>query len=64
MLIYYKMDFYNMFLEIKEYVIESIAKSIIKTVRTDSDGNYQPLYKDSIKNAQERQTTHKEIEEK
>ena len=58
------MDFYNMFLEIKEYVIESIAKSIIKTVRTDSDGNYQPLYKDSIKNAQERQTTHKEIEEK
>ena len=58
------MDFYNMFLEIKEYVIESIAKSIIKTVRTDNNGNYQPLYKDSIKNAQERQTTHKEIEEK
>lgn len=59
------MDFYNMFLEIKEYVTESIVKSIIKTVRTDNNGNYQPLYKDIIKNAQERQTsTYTEIQEK
>ena len=59
------MDFYNMFLEIKEYVTESIVKSIIKTLRTDNDGNYQPLYKDIIKNAQERQTpSYKEVKEK
>ena len=59
------MDFYNMFLEIKGYIIESITKTIIKTVRTDNDGNYQPQYKDIIKNAQERQTpSYKEVKEK
>ena len=58
------MDFYNIFLEIKEYVIESIAKSIIKSVRTDNDGNYQPLYKDNIKNAEERQSSNQKIQEK
>ena len=59
------MDFYNIFLEIKGYVIESITKTIIKTVRTDNDGNYQPLDKDIIKNAQERQTpSYKEVKEK
>lgn len=55
------MDFYNIFLEIKEYVIESIAKSIIKNINTDKDGNYQPLYKDNIKNAQERQSSDQKI---
>ena len=55
------MDFYNIFLEIKGYVIESITKTIIKTIRTDKDGNYQPLYKDNIKNAQERQSSDQKI---
>lgn len=58
------MDLFNIFLEIKEYVIESIAKTIIKTIRTDSEGNYQPLYKDDIKNAEERQSTNQKIQEK
>lgn len=58
------MDLFNIFLEIKEYVIESIAKSIIKSVRTDKEGNYQPLYKDNIKNAEERQSTNQKIQEK